>query len=527
MGANAEEVKARAGNPFRIREKLEASAQEGLSPLSEEDLFLAKWYGLYTHRHEPGHFMLRLKLPGGHVNSAQLKVIARIASERNRDFADLTTRQDIQLHWVKGSEVPQVLQELEAAGVTTQGACGDVLRNLVGCPVAGLDAREYFDAGNVLAEAHRLFTGNPDFANLARKYKVSIAACRDQCQQPEIHCVSFVGIELERQGERRAGFDIRVGGGLSTKWFFGQRLNAFVSPEQAVPALKAITEIYRDALEYRKARSHARLKFLIADWGLQKFREALQAKLDFPLEDPGPLEDPPDAYKDHVGVHEQKQAGLFYVGVPILVGRITGAQMRKVADLAERHGDGSIRLTPRQNVLLANIPHEKVAQVLEGLEAADLKVRASGVLRGVLACTGTEFCKLAVTETKARAQELVGYLEQRVPLEEPLRIHVSGCPNTCAQNPIAHIGLQGSKAKVGEQVVDAYDVAVGGQLGQGRSFNHFVVRKIPATELKFRLERLLVGYKKKRKGGEAFNDFCSRVGDAEVARLLGPGEKEK
>jgi len=207
------------------------------------------------------------------------------------------------------------------------------------------------------------------------------------------------------------------------------------------------------------------------------------------LEETGSWEDPVDSYKDHVGVHEQKQPGLFYLGVPVLIGRISGGQMRKVADLAQRYADGTIRLTVRQNLLILNVPKENVAQVLEGLDSVGLNVKASPILRGVLTCTGNEFCKLAVTETKARAREIVEYLEARVQLEEPLRIHVTGCPNTCAQSPIAHIGLQGSKAKVGEETVEAYDVAVGGQLGRDRAFNHFVVRKIPATQIKNRLEQ--------------------------------------
>ncbi len=520
MAASAEEIKSQVGNPFLIREKLEAAAQEGFTPLSEEDKFLAKWYGLYTHRNEPDHFMLRLKIPGGCLNSVQLKVIAKIVTDRNRDFADITTRQNFQLHWVQTQAIPEILKQLEAVGISTLGACGDILRNIVGCPVAGVDAREYFDATPILQEASRFFLGNPEFANLPRKYKVAIAACRDQCQQPEIHCVSFVGMERQHEGAREGGFDLRVGGGLSTKWYFGQRLNVFLRPEQVVSALRGITEIYRAASEYRKARSRARLKFLIADWGVERFRRVLQEKLEFSLEEAGVFEDPPDNYKDHVGVHEQRQAGLFYIGVPVLIGRITGGQMRKAADLAERYGDGTIRLTARQNLLILNLPKDRVAQVLEGLEAVDLKVNVSGVHRGVLTCTGIEFCKLAVTETKARAREIVTHLERRVPLEEPLRIHVTGCPNTCAQSPIAHIGLQGSKVKLGEQAVESYDVAVGGQLGRDRSFNHFVLRKIPATEVKFRLENLILGYKQGRKPGESFNDFCKRTGDDGVAKLL-------
>ena len=518
----AEAVKSRAGNPYLVRARLETAAQDDAPALSQDDQFLAKWYGLYSHRNEAGLFMLRLKVPGGQLNALQLKSVAKIATDRNRDFADITTRQDIQLHWVRAQEIPEILHQLEAVGITTLGACGDVLRNLVGCPLAGLTAQEYFDATPALLETHAFFTGNPDFANLPRKYKVSIGACREQCWHPEIHCVSFVGMEKGEGAQRRVGFDLRVGGGLSTQWFFAQRLNLFVPAQRLVAVLKAITEIYRDASDQRRARSGARFKYLIADWGLERFRQALQERIDFPLEESGDWQDPQDSYRDHTGVHEQKQPGLFTVGVPILAGRISGAQMRRIADAAERHGDGRVRLTNRQNILMANIPQDRVAQVLEGLESVGLKVRESPIFRGVLACTGIEFCRFAVTETKTRAKELVGYLDQRVPLEEPLRIHVSGCPNTCAQSPIAQIGLQGSRTQVEGRAVESYDVAVGGQLGAERAFNHFVVRKIPAAELKFRLEHLLIGYKRQRRQGESFNGFCSRVGDEVVAGLLNP-----
>ena len=520
MPTPQEAVKEKIGNPFQIREKLEAAAKEGFTALTEDDQFLAKWYGLYTHRNEPGYFMLRLKIPGGILTAAQLKQIATLAAEQTRDFADITTRQDIQLHWVAVKEVPRVLSLFEQAGISTLGACGDILRNVVGCPVAGIDAHEYFDATPVLNEVHRFFLGNPEFANLPRKYKISIAACREQCQQPEIQCLSLVGIERRVEGRTERGFDVRVGGGLSTKWYFAQRMNVFVRPEQALALARAVTEVYRDASEYRNSRARARLKFLIADWGIEKFRQVVQARLDFPLEETGSWTDPVDSYKDHVGVHEQKQPGLFYVGVPVLIGRITGPQMRKVADLAERHGNGTIRLTVRQNLLISHIPQEKVASVLEGLDSVGLNVKVSPIHRGLVTCTGIEFCKLAVTETKARAREIVQYLETSVLLEEPLRIHVTGCPNTCAQSPIAHIGLQGSRVTVEGQPVETYDVAIGGQLGEGRSFNHFVVRKIPAGEVKVQLERLLLGYKRLRQPGESFNAFCGRVGDEGVTQLL-------
>lgn len=493
--------------------------------LSENDRFLAKGYGLYPHRQEPGFFMLRLKIPNGVLNALQLKAIAKIAAEQNKGFADLTTRQGIQLHWVAAREVPSILNELSSIGITTLGASGDTLRNIVGCPVAGVDASEYFDASPVLRQAHDFFAGNPEYANLPRKLKVSISACRQQCQQPEIHCVSFVGFERGGEGALAPSFDLRVGGGLSTRPYFAKRLDAAVGLNQVVPTLKAIAEIYRDAPEYRESRVRARMKFLVADWGVERFRQALQDKLDFPLESPGALEDPPDSYKDHTGVHEQKQPGLFFVGAPVLIGRVTDKQMRRAAELAQTYGDGSIRLTVRQNLLILNVPKDKVAQVLEGLESVGLGVNASPVARGVVTCTGIEFCKLAITETKARAREIVEHLEKRIHLEEPLRIHVTGCPSTCVQSPIAHIGLQGSRLKVGEELVEAYDVAVGGELGRDRAFNHFVARKIPADEVKIRLTQLLAGYKKLRGAGEGFNAFCRRVGDEAVAKLLEPSKE--
>ena len=484
-----------------------------------------EWSGLTPHQNEGEQaFMLRLRIPTGSLTAPQLKMIARIASEKAKDFADITTRQDLQLHWVKAVDVSGILEDLRSVRIHTLGIGGDTLRNIVGCPVSGVDALEYFDASPLVTQVQDFFQGNPEFSNLPRKVKVSIAACREQCQQPEIHCVSFVGMERRIDGSAQQGFDVRAGGGLALNGSFAQRMNAFIPSERVLSVLKAILELYRAAPEVRGDRSKARLKFLIADWGIEKFRQAVQAKLDFTLEEAGPLEDPPDAYKDHVGVHEQRQPGLFYIGVPVLIGRISGPQMRKVADLAERHGNGSIRLTVRQNLLILNVQKDNVASLLEGLESVNLSLNASPILRGVVTCTGKEFCRLAVTETKRFAGEIVEYLQSRVSLEEPLRIHVAGCPAACAQSPIAHIGLQGSQAQVGDRLVEAYDLAVGGQLGRDRAFNHFVAQGLPAGEVKFRLEQLLVGYKKLRKVGETFNDFCRRLGDEGVARLLSPPE---
>jgi sulfite reductase beta subunit-like hemoprotein len=525
--ASAEVIKQRYGNPFDVIHALERAAGSGMESLTPDDLFMCKWLGLYTHRHEPGYFMLRTKHPAGQLTPEQLDVIAGIAEKKNKGFADITTRQDFQLHWVHVSQAAEILKELAAAGITTQGACGDIPRNVVGCPVAGVDQDELVDAGPVAQALTDFFLSNPAYANLPRKYKIGVSGCRTWCSVPEIQCVSLVGAARAGDGGVEAGFDLRVGGGLSTQPFLSQRLNVFVAPAEAVEVVRAVTDIWRESPEYRQKRHRARFKFLIHDWGVERFRAALQERLGRTLpEAPAEYREPADAFRDHVGVHAQKQRGLYYIGAPVLIGRISFQQMRKVADLCRRYGDGkTIRLTVRQNLLLLNVPERNVEKVLAGLAEHGLSINAHPVRRSVVTCTGTEFCKLAITETKARSRQIVEYLEKRVPLEDPLRLHITGCPNACAQYQVAHIGLMGSKAKRDGQVVDAYDILVGGQLGQGASFNHAIVRRVPANECAKRLESLLLGYKRQRKGREPFNDWARRVGDEALVKLLTESEE--
>ena len=534
MALNKHElVKQKIGDPFAVGEAIKRAVTEGYDSLTEDDLFLCKWYGLYTHRHEKGQFMIRTKQPNGYVTVEQLRLVADIAEKLNKGFVDITTRQDFQLHWCHVSQLTVILDRLKAAGISTLGACGDVTRNVVGCPVSGVDREEILDAGPVAQQVSDFFLGNKEFANLPRKYKISISGCRTQCPQPEIQCVGLVAIERRVGGKSEVGFDLRVGGGLSTQAFMSQRLNAFVKPEQVVEVIAKLTEIWRDTPEYREKRHRARIKYLVHDWGTAKLRQALEGQLGWKLDDtPAGYQEPLDQYRDHVGVHAQKQAGYYYVGAPVLVGRITSPQMKKVADLAERYSDPNvkvagtpIRLTVRQNVILLNIPEASVENVLGGLMEVGLSINAHPIRRSAVTCTGTEFCKLAITETKARTREIVEYLEQRVPLEEPIRFHVTGCPNACAQYQIGTIGMMGSKTKIDGQIVDAYDIFVGGRLGRGASFNHAVLRKVPAAECQHRLEQLLLGYKRMRQAKESFNDFCARVGDAELVKLLTAGRQ--
>ncbi|MBI3996343.1 MAG: nitrite/sulfite reductase [Candidatus Omnitrophica bacterium] len=525
MANQAEEIKQRYGNPFDVLKAIERAAVQGYDTLTEDDLFMCKWLGLYTHRHEQGYFMLRTRQPNGYVTPQQLEVIAAITEQKNKGYADITTRQTFQLHWVHHTQAVEILKQLEAVGISTLGACGDITRNVVGCPVAGVDKDELIDGGPLVQQVNALFLGNQAYANLPRKYKISIAGCTTWCSHPEIQCVALTATRRTINGQTAVGFDLRVGGGLSTQPFLSRRLNVFVKPEDVVDVVQHITDIFRDAPEYRERRHHARFKFLIHDWGVAKFRQTLQERMGKALEEtPSDVQEPADTFRDHVGVHAQKQDGLYYIGAPVLVGRITSRQMKKIADLSRRYGDGkTIRLTVRQNILLLNIAESHVEKVLAGLSDVGLSINAHPVRRSVVTCTGTEFCKLAITETKARSRQIVEYLEKRVPLEEPLRLHITGCPNACAQYQIANIGMMGSKTKIDGQVVDAYDMFVGGQMGRKARFNHAVLRKIPATECAKRLEQLLLGFKKQRKERESFNEWCERVGDEQIAALLTNG----
>ncbi|MGH2652426.1 MAG: nitrite/sulfite reductase, partial [Actinomycetota bacterium] len=367
----------------------------------------------------------------------QLRAVAWASERFGRDVADVTDRQNIQLHWIRIEDVPRIWERIESVGLTTQETCGDVPRNILGCPLAGIDADEILDATPYLLETNGRYVGDKQFSNLPRKYKTAITGCAHQCTQHETNCLSFVGV---RDGDG-AGFDVWVGGGLSTNPHFAKRLGTFVEPDLVPDVWGAITAVYRD-YGYRRSRNHARLKFLVADWGPERFREVLEKEyLGFHLPD-GPAPIPtPSARRDHVGVFPQKD-GRVYVGFTPRAGRIHGHQLRWVADLADMLGEGRIRTTTQQKMVILDVPEARVADLVAALDEEDLRAHPSPFRRGTMACTGIEFCKLAITETKHRAQWLYRELEERLPdFDEEIRINVNGCPNSCARFQVADIGL--------------------------------------------------------------------------------------
>ncbi|HLZ50462.1 MAG TPA: hypothetical protein VKP61_06925 [Candidatus Acidoferrum sp.] len=475
------------------------------------------------------YFMVRIRIPNGLLRSEQVRAVADIAERYARGVADITVRQNFQLHWVTLESLPEVLETLWRVGLTTTGACGDVARNITGCPVAGLDAEEIVDASPLALAIDRELGGAAAFYNLPRKFKISITGCRSWCSYPEINDVAFTATVRKRTGANEIGFSLRVGGGLSTDPHLAVRLNAFIRWEQVVPVARGVAEIFRSSEILRQSREKARLKFLFLrqGWTSESFLEELQRQIGFSLGPAEPEDVPGDLHRDHVGIHAQKQHGLSYVGASVLRGRITPHQLRTAAELADRYADGHIRTTTMQNLLIVNVPQRHAAALAHEHEVAALPVQASVFARGTVACTGSEFCKLALTETKSFARWLTRELEERLPgFQEQLRLNITGCPNSCGQHWIADIGIEGKKIKVDGRMVDAYYFCVGGSVGQFASIARPVGYRCAAADVPDAIERLLSTFNDRRSPGENLRVFLSRHSNEEIRAILAGSEVE-
>ncbi|MBI5397290.1 MAG: nitrite/sulfite reductase [Verrucomicrobia bacterium] len=499
-------------------------AKMGFEAITPDDLKLFKWYGVYTQRPESeGYFMMRLKVPAGQVTSAQARVIAGIANDYGRGFLDVTTRQTYQMHWLRVEQLPDIFARLASVGMTTSGACGDITRNVVGCPAAGLDRDEILDATGFTRAVDDHLTHNREFSNLPRKFKFSVSGCHIHCAQPDINCVGIFA--LRRKSNGQAGFGIKVGGGLSTAPHMAQLLPVFIPPvkSELIEVVHHIAALYRDE-GYRDAgRRVARLKFLVADWGAERFAAELEKRLGRKLEpfSAADYDEPEDPESDHFGVHEQKQAGLYYVGISCLGGRISTGHLLAITELSEKFGSGEIRNTNKQNILIPNIPKASLDALLKELTARGLVWEASSFRRGCVSCTGIEFCKLAVAETKNRAMWLVEQLEKARPgYSDKIRIHFSGCPNNCGQSWIADIGLRGALTRVDGKQVEAFDLFTGDQLGRNRAFNKLLKGKIPANALPAAITKLLDVYQARRNAGESFQSFVLRMPKDDLLKAM-------
>ncbi|MCB5906653.1 nitrite/sulfite reductase [Streptomyces pinistramenti] len=513
---------------LNVRTRIETIyAKRGFDSIDPNDLRgRMRWWGLYTQR-KPGidggktavlepeelddeFFMLRVRIDGGRLTTDQLRVIGEISQEFARGTADITDRQNVQFHWIRIEDVPEIWQRLEAVGLSTTEACGDTPRTVLGSPVAGIAENEIIDGTPVIEEIHRRIVGNPAFSNLPRKFKTAVSGSPLLDVAHEINDISLVGVVHPEHGP---GFDIWVGGGLSTNPKLGVRLGAWVGAEEAADVHEGVISIFRD-YGYRRLRTRARLKFLVADWGPEKFRQVLEDEyLGRKLADgPAPAQ-PAGQWRDHVGVHRQND-GRYYVGFAPRVGRVDGATLTKIAGLAADHGSGRVRTTTEQKMIVLDVEEAQVDSLVSGLEALDLRVTPSPFRRGTMACTGIEFCKLAIVETKGRGSSLIDELERRLPeFDEPLTINLNGCPNACARIQVADIGLKGQLVldKDGNQV-EGYQVHLGGALGLEAGFGRKVRGlKVTADELPDYVERLLTAFQEQRADGERFAQWVARA----------------
>ncbi|HEY2298912.1 MAG TPA: nitrite/sulfite reductase [Jatrophihabitans sp.] len=523
---NQNERSKRDSDGLEVRQRIidiyQHTGFAGIDPADLRGRF--RWFGLYTQRRQgiPGgktatlepeeledeFFMMRIRIDGGALTSDQLRVVAEIARDYGRDIADITDRQNVQLHWVRIEDVPTIWEKLEAVGLSTTEACGDTPRVVLGCPLEGVAEDSVLDAGPALRETVEKYIGDPEFSNLPRKFKTSISGCAQHCTNHEINDVSFVGV-IGPNG--KPGFDLWVGGGLSTNPRFAERLGAFVPPEEVSEVWAGVTSVFRD-YGYRRSRNHARLKFLIADWGADKFRKVLQDEyLHRQLQDGDPPPASP-AHRDHTGIRNQRN-GLRSVGATTKSGRTSGTALHQVADLADRLGGRRVSLTAQQGIVVLDVPVENAEELADDLDALGLAVRPSAFQRGTIACTGIEFCKLALVETKGRAEKIRQELEQRLPdFDTPITINVNGCPNSCARFQVADIGFKGVVAKGPDGDQDAFQIHLGGVMGESAEFGRkFRGLRVTAEEAPDYAERVLRGYLDRREDGETFAAYVMRA----------------
>ena len=530
-----------AKNPWDAWDEVRQFAREGrASVVPEWAEFYFKWWGVYSQGDGLGvtggkdgvgkateFFMMRIGLPNGMLSSHQLRVIGDLTKKYARNLADITTRQNIQLHWLTIESLPEIVDALTAIGLSPKGACGDVLRNVTGCPIAGLDAHELLDASPLAVEIAHKLTANPEFYNLPRKFKVTVSGCPLWCSYPEINDVALTAIRREVDGLEEIGYSLRVGGGLSTEPHIAVRIPAFVPQGKAYAVVEAVLRIFKEQQELRENRTRARIKYLFMrhGWTAETMLEAIESKLGYKL-DPSPVSEDPvpaDVYRDHVGVTPQLQQGLSAVGASVMGGRLSGNQLIQLADLAEQYGDGQLRATIMQNIILVNVPNTRTRDLVHALGEMDLQVEVTPFWRGAVACTGTEFCKLAISETKAFSKWLTTEMEDRLPgFDQQIKLHVTGCTNSCGQSWIADIGLEGKKIKKDGVMVDAFYFCVGGAVGKYAAIARQIGFRAAADDCPAAIERLLRAYLLAREPDEDLRAYFARTDDDSLrAQLAG------
>ncbi len=508
-------------------------AKTGFASIDPDDFDRMKWYGVYRQKpKDSGYFMMRVRVPGGQLSVAQAAKMCELSERFAHGFSDITTRMTIQYHWLRIEDIPTIFSELNEVGMSTSGACGDISRNVVGCPVAGIDPEEILDATPQLHEVNHALENNREFSNLPRKYKISVSGCCIHCAQPDINCTGVFGLKRTVDGREERGFGIKIGGGLSSSPKLAKVLPVFIRPDQVWTVVEAVSKIFRDQ-GYRLKRNNARFKFLVEDWwklgggengGGEYLAEKVEELLPFKLERHHDFPVTKDQESDHIGIHQQRQAGLYWVGVCFPGGRLRNRALGHVSRLAEKYcapGQGQIRLTNKQNLLIVNVLEANLPALRAELDELGLDYQPSNFRKGCVSCTGIEFCNLAVSETKNRMLELIGQLETNSGwYKDKIRIHFSGCPSSCGQHQIADIGFRGARTKINGEMVDAFDAFIGGRLGANRRFNELLKGKIIAKDVHLFIDKLLKVYDAGKQGEETFADFTDRVPKDEILKAL-------
>lgn len=532
---NPNEQSKKDDNPLNVRDRIEnIYSKQGFESIDKGDLRgRFRWWGLYTQRKpgfdgtwtgdentdmlEDSYFMLRVRSDGGALTTAALRTLGGISTEFARDTADISDRQNVQYHWIEVENMPEIWRRLDEVGLQTTEACGDCPRIVLGSPLAGEHPDEVIDGTPAIDEIVKRYIGKKEYSNLPRKFKTAISGLQDVVH--EVNDVAFIGVVHPEHGP---GFDVWVGGGLSTNPMLGQRLGAWVPLDEVPDVWEGVVSVFRD-YGYRRLRAKARLKFLVKDWGVQKFREVLEEKyLKRALID-GPAPTPVPRPIDHVGVTKLKN-GLNAVGVAPIAGRVSGTILSKVADLAEAAGSNRVRFTPYQKLIVLDVPDDKLDELRTGLDALGLPSTPSHWRRNLMACTGIEFCKLSFAETRSRSQVLVPELEKRLEdinaqLDVPVTINVNGCPNSCARIQIADIGFKGQMVNDDESgnPVEGFQVHLGGSLGLDSGFGRKLRQhKVLASELGDYIERVVRNFVKQREDGERFAQWAIRADEADL-----------
>jgi len=502
-------------HPLEIRHQFDRLIDAGYEAIPEEDVVRLQWYGLYHDKPKVGTFMMRVKIPSGILTAEKLRTVARLSQRYGRNEGELTTRQNIQLHWLTLEDLPAVFETLDAAGVNMAGGCGDTVRNITGCPVTGLDQEELFDVTPFIEAAAGYFYGNREYSNLPRKHKITISACPHQCNAPEINCISLIGA---RNAKGEYGFGVKVGGGLSTFPRLSRDIGVWVNADipEVLEVLRAIIDVWSTDNKYRMSRAKARLKFAMEDFGPEVYRQKVEAILGRRLPDfPAPQAAPGPNY--HLGVQRQKEDGRFYIGFPVFLGVVTGEQLGALADLADTYG-GGIRLTRQQNFILTDVPEARVNAVVERVAEIGFPLNVNGLRGSAIGCTGSPLCNYAVGETKTKLRGIVEHLEATFGEQvAALRLNLDGCPHACAQHFIGDIGMQGTTMRgEGSEKIEAYDIFLRGGQGAEANIGRPLIRRVPKDIVTGYVERLVGAYLGERGPGETYRQYFERKSDEDL-----------